>query len=183
MISPIITLGGPPGSGKSTAARGLAARLGMPLAIAGEMFRAEAKARGMDLAAFSALAERDDTIDRALDEAMLERGRAGALLEGRIQGALCRQRRFPHISLAVVADEATRADRIARRDGVSLDVARKDIRTREASERRRYLAYYQIDLENEPVDVSIDSTHLAPEVVIERLAATVRALQRGVIDG
>jgi cytidylate kinase len=183
VISPIITLGGPPGSGKSTAARALAQRLDMPLAIAGEMFREEAKQRGMDLAAFSALAEEDDSINRALDEAMLERGRAGSILEGRIQGALCRRQRLPHISLAVIAEEGTRAERISRRDKVSLDAARRDIRLREASERRRYLAYYEIDLDDEMPDVTIDSTRLTPEQVVERLAATVAVLRRGVLDG
>jgi cytidylate kinase len=182
-MDPIITLGGPPGSGKSTAARELAKRLHMPLAIAGELFRAEAKRREMDLATFSALAEEDETIDRELDEAMLAHGRAGSLLEGRIQGALCRLQRLPHISLAVVADEEVRVARISQRDGVSLAEARRDVRTREESERRRYLAYYDIDLDTEEPDVTIDSSGLSPEVVVERLAITVRVLRRGVIDG
>jgi len=137
----------------------------------------------MDLAAFSALAERDASIDRALDEAMLARGRTGTMLEGRIQGALCRQQRLPHISLAIVADEEVRAQRVAQRDHVSVDAALRDIRTREVSEQRRYLAYYEIDLANEAADVTIDSTRLTPTIVVERLAATVSVLRRGVADG
>jgi cytidylate kinase len=63
----VVALGGPPGSGKSTAGRLAAQRLRYEFVSAGDLFRAEATQRGMSLAELSQLAERDDSIDRALD--------------------------------------------------------------------------------------------------------------------
>ncbi|MGB6501651.1 MAG: AAA family ATPase, partial [Thermoplasmata archaeon] len=70
MIHRVVTLGGPPGSGKSTAGRLVAAELGLQLRSAGEMFRAEAVSQGMSLAVFGRYAEAHPEVDRELDRRM-----------------------------------------------------------------------------------------------------------------
>src|SRR3989475_8055627 len=75
-IRMILVIGGPPGSGKTTVAERWAATHHYILVSAGTKFRAMAKERGMSLEALGRAAEKDPSIDRALDRAILEEIRA-----------------------------------------------------------------------------------------------------------
>jgi cytidylate kinase len=175
VIRSVLTLGGPPGSGKSTAARAVAAALGLEYRSAGELFRAEAARRGMDLEAFGHFAETHPEVDRALDREMRTLAVPGRLVEGRVQGALCRRAGIPVIAIVVTATEDVRVARVSGRDGHSLEETRRRLREREASEKARYLRYYGIDLDREPADLTVDSTSLAPDGVAEAIVAFVRS--------
>ena len=142
------------------------------------MFRAEAVSQGMSLAVFGRYAEAHPEVDRELDRRMQALAAPGRILEGRLQGPLCRRAATPVHSIVVDASEAQRARRIATRDGVALDAALAAMRVREASERTRYLAFYGIDLAHEPSDLTVDSTRQdAPTVA----RAIVEYLNR--VDG
>jgi CMP/dCMP kinase len=169
VIDRVVALGGPPGSGKSTAGRALADELHLELINAGERFRAEAEKRRLDLASFSRYAETHPQVDKALDAELLELAAPGRLLEGRVQGALCRRRRIPVHWLSVVARPEVRAERLARRDQVSLEEAIERMEAREASERRRYLSLYDLDLDGERPDFTIDSSDRTPAEVVAAL--------------
>lgn len=174
MSAPVVTLTGPPGSGKTTAGRLAAERLGLAFVSAGALFRAEAQRRGMDLAKFSRFAEQHEEVDRELDDRMLTWADAGHLLEGRITGALCRQRAIPTVYLVVTAPEEVRVARIAGRDGGRADEVRAATRRREQSETDRYRRYYAIDLARERADLTVDSARLSPAQVADQLATFVR---------
>ncbi|MCI4336854.1 MAG: AAA family ATPase [Thermoplasmata archaeon] len=174
MTEPVVTLTGPPGSGKTTAGRLTAERLKLKFVSAGELFRAEAALRGMDLPTFSQYAERHEEVDRALDEKMLAQAKPDHLLEGRITGALCRRRGIGTIYLVVTAPEEVRVARIAGRDGGTMDAVRAATRQRERSEAERYSRYYHIDLTREPADLTVDSTSLIAGQVADRLSLFVR---------
>ncbi len=175
MNAAIVTLTGPPGSGKSTAGRLAAGLLHLGYVSAGAIFREEAERRGLDLAAFSRFAETHPEVDRALDDRMLAGASPDRLLEGRITGALLRRRGVPTIYLVVTATEEVRVARLAGRDGLSPEETRRLTRAREASERDRYLRYYGIDLAMEPADLTVDSTDLPADEVARRLAEFVRS--------
>lgn len=175
MTVAVVTLTGPPGSGKTTAGRLAADQLGLEFVSAGAFFRAEAERRGMALATFSGLAESNPEIDRALDERMVELAGPNRFLEGRITGALLRRAGIAADCLLVTAREPVRIDRIAGRDGVPRDVAAAALKERERSEADRYRRYYGLELDRVPVDLTVDASDLPPDAVADRLASFVRA--------
>ena len=174
MIRAVVTVGGPPGSGKSTAGRLVAGVLGLEFIAAGEFFRTEARRHRMDLEAFSQYAGAHPEVDRELDERMQAFARPGHLLDGRIQGALCRRAGTPVYDLVVTAREEVRVRRVADRDGQSVEEATRRLREREASERERYRRFYGIDLGREPCDLLVDSSDRPPLEVAETIVSFVR---------
>jgi len=171
VIDRVVALGGPPGSGKSTAGRRVAEQLGLTYTSAGDVFRAEATRRGMDVEAFNQYADTHPEVDRELDRSMQALAEPGRLLDGRIQGILCRRAGTPVACVVVTADREERIRRVARRDGQSVAEAARRVELREASERARYAATYAIDLDREPADLTVDSTHLD----VDRVAANIVA--------
>jgi len=98
----------------------------------------------------------------------------GRLLEGRIQGPLCRRAGVPVYDILITAREEVRVRRVADRDGQSVGVARRLVREREASERERYHRYYGIDLDHEPAGLVVDSSDRPPAEVAAAVLSFVR---------
>jgi cytidylate kinase len=174
VIRAVVTVGGPPGSGKSTAGRLVAQSLGLEFRSAGDLFRAEARRQGMDLAAFGRYAAAHPEVDRELDRSMQALATPGRLLDGRIQGPLCRRAGVPVYDVVVTAREEIRVKRVAGRDGESVDQARRLVREREASERDRYRRFYGIDLDREPASLVVDSSDRTPQAVADAILEFVR---------
>jgi CMP/dCMP kinase len=172
----IVTVSGEIGAGKSTVAKALARSLGLRYLSTGEVFREEARRRGLSLAAMGRLAEQDQTIDRELDRMQIDAARAGGVLvDSRLSGWLI----DGDLRTWFRAPLAVRAARVAARDGLSIEEALSALRGREDSERRRYQAIYQIDLTDLGryhliVDTSI---WRAPEIV-EALLVLARRFER-----
>ena len=175
MNAPLVTVSGPPGSGKSTAGRIAADRLGLEYRSAGELFRAEAARRSMDLAEFSRYAEEHEEVDRTLDERMLALATPGRLLDARISGALCRQKGIPNVYVTVTAPEAVRIHRLAERDHHTIDEERTLTRARETSERARYRRLYGIELDAEVPDLLLDSSTRPPDELAQEIVTFVRS--------
>ncbi|HTT17223.1 MAG TPA: cytidylate kinase family protein [Thermoplasmata archaeon] len=171
MIPAVVTLEGPPGSGKSTAGRLVAQRLGLDYRSVGEVFREEARRRGMSLAEFGRYAEAHPEVDQELDRSMQAYARPGFLLDGRVQGALCRRRGIPVIAIEVTADEEVRARRLAGRDQLSAEAALEALREREESEATRFERFYDIDLDLEEPDLLVDATSRTPQEVADAIVA------------
>lgn len=176
----IIAIGGPPGSGKTTVAEHFAKAHGYVLVSAGVLFRQMAGAHGMDLSAFSREAEKDHGIDRDLDRRVLEEIMrqdafgSDVIVDGRIQGHLLAQRRIPCLKVWIDASLDVRANRIAGREGQAVDVARREISGREASERSRYQVIYGIDLGDlRDFDLVIDSSDKTPDEIVALVWARV----------
>ncbi|MFZ0699213.1 MAG: cytidylate kinase family protein [Thermoplasmata archaeon] len=179
MLDVVVCIGGPPGSGKSTAGRKVAERFGLEYRSAGQVFRAEAAGRGLDLEAFGRYAETHPEIDRALDRAMQALAQPGRVLDGRIQGPLCRRHGIPAVSIVITARPEVRAARVAERDSEPLEHAITEIADREASEHRRYRTLYAIDLDTEPTDLTVDSSERSPNEVVEEIARFLERRRKG----
>lgn len=138
-------MSGPPGSGTSSAATALADRLDFEHVSGGDIFRDLAAERDMTVEAFNTLAESDESIDRQLDQRLRQIAieRDDVVLESRLAGWMAGD----HADLRVWLDAPVdlRAERIAEREGWSVEAAKERTTMRESSEQRRYAEYYNID--------------------------------------
>jgi cytidylate kinase len=162
----IITISGPPGSGKSTLSKLLSAKLDMELISMGDIFRKQASERCMSLEEFGMLAERDERIDRELDDEQkrIAEEKDKIILEGRLSGFLVNA----DLKVWLKAPLEVRAERIAQREGKSAAKAMAEASEREECERERYIKYYNIDIRDLSVyDLVIDSSRWKPEEISE----------------
>ncbi|MFP4000953.1 MAG: (d)CMP kinase [Thermoplasmata archaeon] len=164
-------MSGLPGSGTTTASRLLAERTSMEVISSGEVFREMAQERDMDLEEFSELAERDEEIDRSVDERMLEKAEEGKILEARLTGHLLSRSDKDAFKVWLEAPLDVRVERIAEREEEnSEEEVKKRVKKRERSERKRYLEYYDIDLKDTSVyDMLIDSHEHNPDEIVDKI--------------
>lgn len=170
VIMPVITIGGPPGSGKSTVASLLAEKTGYNYVYAGKIFREIASKRGITLTELGRICEDDDSIDRELDSYMLEvaSSRNNVILEGRMIGPLCWREKIESLKIYIDAKPAIRAKRIHEREEGDIEKITLDMQTRESCEIQRYLKYYEMDPSNSKYyDLIIDSTNTPPNEEVD----------------
>jgi len=170
-----ITVGGLPGSGKSTFAKLLASKLGLEYLNAGQVFRQMAVESGMDLEAFSKKAERDHQIDRRVDEMQVRLARGkDMVVDSRLSAWMIKR---PDLRVCLVAGFEERAKRIAERDGLSTEEAIRRVREREESERLRYKQIYNIDIgDMEVYDIVINSATYLPDEIVAIVRKALDAL-------
>ncbi|WP_457554862.1 (d)CMP kinase [Candidatus Pyrohabitans sp.] len=168
----IVTISGPIGSGKTTVARAIASRFNLRHISAGEVFRALAEERGMSLAEFSRYAEKHHEVDRLVDERQVELAKQGnAVVDGRLTAWL-----LPEAELKVwlKAPLEVRAERVARREGISYQQALQETKLREKSEAKRYREIYGISLDDlSPYDIVINTALYEAEDVIEIISLCI----------
>lgn len=140
----IITVGGFAGSGTTTLCRKIAQQFHLSHVYAGQIFRDMAAERGLTVQEFSAIAEQDESIDQAIDEEQKRRATEGSVVEGRITAHLV----DADLKIWLKAPLPVRAQRVSGRESISPEESMKRITTREASEKKRYLTYYQIDVDD-----------------------------------
>lgn len=171
----ILTISGPPGSGKSTLSKILSVKLGLELISMGDVFRKCAQDRCMCLAEFGILARNNGDIDREID-AMQKRiavERDNILLEGRLSGFLV----DADLKVWLKAPIEIRAERIAKRESKPVPAAMSETSEREVCERERYLNYYNIDINDlSAYDLVIDSSKWKPEEISEIVMKAVECL-------
>ncbi len=162
----IITVGGAIGSGKSTLARKLAEELDLEYCSVGLLMRKLAKERGKSVLSLSIEAERDPSIDRELDRKQMGMAETGDCVMDSRLGAYLLDADF---SIWLDASPEVQAERIAGRNGISIEEAKLHIARREASEAERYREIYGIDVNDQSVyDLILNTDHLTKDEMLQK---------------
>jgi cytidylate kinase len=167
----VITVSGPHGTGKSTYAKALAEALELRYVCAGQIFRELAKERGMSLPEFSQIAAKDPAIDNIIDErTKAEAKDGGVVIDAQLAAWMAKD--LADVKVLIVAADEVRFKRIAEREGISVQEAKKETVAREAIQRERYRKYYGADVTDLSIyDLTIDTGRYpideATSVVIE----------------
>ncbi|MFH0815983.1 MAG: cytidylate kinase family protein [Methanobacteriota archaeon] len=170
----IITISGPPGSGKTTVGRLVAKSLGCPFKSTGEAFRAIAEERKVSLAKLGELAEKDHNIDVELDRRVIKALVEPMVLEGRLAAHMCVRSGVQAFKIWVDAPVEIRAARIAEREKKKPGAVKKAMLVREKSESTRYREIYGIDFSDISVyDLVLDSRTESAEALAKFVVAEV----------
>ena len=158
----VIAISGHHGSGRSTHAKKLAEAFCLRYISSGTVFRQMAEERGIGLEEMSRLTNEDPNLDKLIDERAREETRGGGIiLDATLSGWMAID---PDIKLFLTTPFEARVRRIAEREGLSLEEARRETLVRSESERERFLRYYGIDINDLTVyDVVLNTDLYEPE--------------------
>ncbi|MBI4089908.1 MAG: (d)CMP kinase [Candidatus Kerfeldbacteria bacterium] len=181
----IITIGGTPGSGKSTVGRLLARKLKYPRTDIGEIRRGIARKRGLTLEQYTTMSVADPRYDRQVDtwQQRLGRTKKNYVVEGRLSWHFIPRsfKVFMYASPTVGARRVWKDIKLGRprnegRRLTSLSRVIASLRQRMASDRQRYVRYYGVNpFIRKHYDLWIDTSRLTPQ----KMFATIwQAVQR-----
>ncbi len=172
----IITISGTPGSGKSTVGQLLKEKLSMNYIYSGEIFRETAKKYKMTLEKFGIYCEKNEDIDKELDEKQLKILKKGdVILEGRLSGWIAKKNNIKAFKIMINADLDIRVKRIIKREYGSYSKRLKEVLKREKSEEKRYKKYYNIDIKDTSIyDLIIDSSNKNPNELIDIIIQEIK---------
>lgn len=181
----IITISGVPGSGKTSAGKRVAERLGLRFYSIGGLRAKMARERGITIDALNALGEKDHSTDTDVDEYQKKLGETedNIMLEGRLSWHF-----IPNsfkVFLSCEIQEAARRIYLARKAGgredeaeyTSVEDTRRRLDERMASDRQRYQTIYGLDYQDEShYDLVIDTTKLrSEEETVTRILEALKA--------
>ncbi|MEM4254654.1 MAG: cytidylate kinase family protein [Candidatus Woesearchaeota archaeon] len=170
----IITISGTPGSGKSTIAKMLAARLGYKHYSAGDFMRQMAVERGIALDELTRIALKDRSIDDEIDRrtVMLGKKEDNFVIDSRLGWKF-----IPNavkILLTIRQEVAARRVFAQRRpdekENISLERTKENMQNRLKAETERYRKLYGVDYTDaKNHDFVVDTSDLTPEQIVERI--------------
>ena len=175
-----VTVSGELGSGKTAIAKALSERLDADVVSTGAIHRRIAAERGASALEANLIAERDGSIDELIDGELV---RLGSEPERIIFDSRLAWHFVPGaLTIHLVVDPRVAAARMAGREATSVegyrsvDEAEAKAAERQASERRRFLATYDVDIDRlRNYDVVLDTTNTGVEALADVLEAIVAA--------
>jgi cytidylate kinase len=114
---------------------------------AGTLFRKLADEKKVSLEKFQELAAADPSIDRLVDErTMLEAERGDVVMDGQLAGWVLKE--ISDLRILLTAPLVVRLERIAARDHISLEEARRQTLHREGVQAARYRKHYGFSVDD-----------------------------------
>ena len=173
-----ITISGHPGSGTSTLVNGICDHFNWSSLNGGQIFRDEAKRRGLSLSDFGDLCASDFSVDKSLDDVLQEKIRdpnGPDVVESRLSGWWAYKLEIDCVRLWVDVNDEVRAQRVVDREGITLEKAIFENKKRSQKDRSRYIELYGLIPEDkEPYTHIIDASQ---KNISEVLQETVKILE------
>jgi cytidylate kinase len=172
----LIAVSSKSGCGNSTVSRIVAERLGVRLV--NYTFHDMARERGLSFDEVCRRAEENASYDHELDRRQVELARQGScVLASRL--AIWLLEEDADITVYLTASLQVRAQRIARREGWSVETAHQDTLARDARDRQRYLRLYGIDVDRYAhaslvLDTEQGDQHYVAERILECVGRRAR---------
>lgn len=155
----IIAISGLTGSGKNTLGKSIAAALNIHHLC--PTFKDLAAKEGVDLIDFQKKAANDPQIDKKFDELLKQEATKGSCVA---TTWLSPWMLDANIRIYLFVPLQTRAQRIASRDKMSIEEAKKHIQTRDEQNKARYQKVYDIDISNLDIfDICLNADKFTPK--------------------
>jgi cytidylate kinase len=156
-----ITVSGLAGAGKSLGARAIAKAFKLKYVSAGKIQRQIAKEKGITLE--EQVKIRGPEVDYEMDRRSLKFAMEGnVVLDGRLTGWVAGD--WADVKVWYKCPLKVRAERVARRDKISVEEAEERLKRRDEEDRRKYSELYGIDFYDESIyDVIVDNEKLTKE--------------------
>ena len=176
MKKSIITIAGLAGSGKSTAGKVIADKLGYKHFSAGDLQRQFAERNGMSIEDLNTKAKTDPQFDKATDDENTKIGEGGE----RVVDARLAYYFIPDsFKVFLTIDPVVSANRVFKQikeegrhtqTAESVEEIIEKTKGRRADERSRFLDYYDLDIDDlSPFDLVIDTTETGLDEVVEQI--------------
>ena len=157
----IVTVSGLHGTGKSTYAAQLAKSLRLRHVSAGQLFRRIARERHVTLEDFGKTAFDDPSIDRLIDEETMKEAEKGSVvIDGQLAGWVLKEK--SDLRIYLTAPDGVRLLRIAKRDGLGLEEAKRQTVQRERIQIERYRRHYGLNVEDKSIYHLVLDTSILP---------------------
>jgi cytidylate kinase len=163
----IITVSGRTGSGKDTLGKELAKKLGYQ--VISPTFKDLAAKEGVSLMEFQKKAMADPNIDKKFDAILREQV---AATKGKcvVTTWLGPWMIDADLRVYVSVEDNVRAERVAKRDGMTVAEAKKHLVARDKQNHERYLKVYGIDIfDISKFDIKLDSGKMNPEQLADEV--------------
>jgi|TARA_B110000495_G_C22671997_1_gene397101 cytidylate kinase len=166
-----VSISGHPGSGTTTLVNSICKLMSWTTVNGGDIFRNQAKDRGISLAEFSEICRSDESIDRMLDAMLIEFMEAEdgpEIVESRLAGWWAYRQNISCVRIWLEVSDEERAHRVSSREGLSMEEALSANKKRLLVDRQRYESMYGIrPSDATPYTHTIDATTLSKEEVLK----------------
>ena len=156
-----VTISGPPGSGTSTLVSRIASSRDWSSLNGGDVFREEARTRGLTVEQLSSEAKEDLDVDRSLDlllQKIMSSKDSPEIVESRLSGWWAHKNNLNCLRVWVNVSEQERARRIQKREGGDLEDCLRKSQKRQRDDMERYSILYDINLDDmSPYNLVIDA--------------------------
>ena len=174
-----IIVNGRSGSGKTTLVENLAKALRAKHMDGGIMSRRVAREKKMTIDVFGRYRITHPETDRMIDRRLIRevKNSPRIVVQSRVLPYAKELKKLPIVRIYLKADQSERIRRVAHRDGISVQAARKRVLGVERADRERFLKIYGLDIHDKSVyDLVVDTTRRSPTQTVAFVLSELKKL-------